>query len=1558
MISAQFRSLTVSLPLLLLCLIISPVAAQNPFGAIVRETEPLTPEEELKTLHVPDGFRVQLFAAEPMIQKPMNLAFDSRGRLWMSGSNDYPIPAEEGKSTDSIRILEDTDGDGAADRVTTFVENITIPIGLYPYKNGVIAFTIPNIWYYEDTDGDGKSDKQTLLYGAFDYSRDTHGMCNAFRRGYDGWIYACHGFNNQSVVKGRDGHTVEMASGNTFRFRVDGERIEHFTWGQVNPFGMTFDRFGDLYNSDCHTVPITLLLRGSYNQSFGKPHDGLGFCPPVMTHSHGSTAIAGVTQYTGNVFPVEYQNSLFVGNVMSCRIHRDVLKSDGSSVSVVEQPDFLTCDDPWFRPVDLQSGPDGALYIADFYNRIIGHYEVKLDHPDRDRSRARIWRVSYVGTEDEKTESPKDLTQATVAELIREFDHLNLPQRMRATDEISDRIGIAAVPELEAALDGQVSSLQRVHLLWSLKRLNSLSNERLIAAAGSDDALVRIHAMRILSETPNWSDTLLAAAIDGLKDSDAMVRRAAADAAAQQPQPKLVEPVLSQLLSAPESDKHLRHSLLIALRNQLRVEGAFKHLREAKLSESQMQLVATAALGVNSREAAAWLLYAVETIAIDPDRMNEVLKATASNASLEDAERLARVVRKQLRGDIDLQLSLLKSVRDGLRQQGLGESSELSDWATELAGLLLKSNDEDSLAWGNIPHPDTKDNPWALEKRHSADGKRDVLFMSSLPGGEHARATLRSKSFEIPERLKFFICGHLGYPDKPAVNENFVRLRLADSHEEIVRALPPRNDTAQQVDWDLKQQAGKQGYLEIVDGIDLGGYAWLAVSRFSPPVVPILEISPQVVAERLKSAAGIAEEFGLRDLEPLLTELASGEYVDIAARAAAARTLASFHPDARTNAIAELVADPGLSEAVRSSLCDLIVHHASTPVTDAAFGEVLKTLPARLLIAVSEKLADERSGAALLLDLMDQGTVSPRLLRSATLREKLVSSRGPGIEERIAKMMEALPEPKEELAQLIAARVKQYAKADVSPQRGRAVFEKTCAVCHVLQGRGRVVGPQLEGIGNRGLERVIEDILDPNRNVDVAFHSRTYTLFSGKVISGLFRRVEGETVIVADNKGKELTIPKADIEEEAVSKLSVMPDNWGTIIPEPEFNDLVSYLLSQQQKKPTDVEWKVTQIDPRFRSEGVALADVNHDGKPDVLAGEFWYEAPDWTRHEITKPGDYGDGAHGYSNCFECWADDINKDGWLDFVVVGFPGAPCYWYANPQNKPGHWQRHEIWHSACNETPIYTDLFGDGQRVLVMGWQPEGQNNQGQMAWFAPGDDPTAKWKMHAISRPSAPGEEVPGTQRFSHGLGNGDVNGDGRADVIVTAGWWEQPANAKTGSTPWQFHPAALGPASANMHMLDINGDGRADVLASSAHGFGIWWYEQGQDGELFQQRTLFADLVSQTHGMNVADINGDGLPDFITGKRWWAHGPGGDPGSDQPAVIYWFESVKNENGSLEFIPRLIDAASGIATQFEVGNVNNDDLLDIAVSSKSGVFIFEQSRRSSNRLTVTVPGKQ
>ncbi|MBY0525032.1 MAG: VCBS repeat-containing protein [Gemmataceae bacterium] len=367
------------------------------------------------------------------------------------------------------------------------------------------------------------------------------------------------------------------------------------------------------------------------------------------------------------------------------------------------------------------------------------------------------------------------------------------------------------------------------------------------------------------------------------------------------------------------------------------------------------------------------------------------------------------------------------------------------------------------------------------------------------------------------------------------------------------------------------------------------------------------------------------------------------------------------------------------------------------------------------------------------------------------------------------------------------------------------------------------------------------------------------------------------------------------------------------------------------------ITWKKTVVDKTFRSEGVAVADVNKDGKLDILVGDYWYEAPDWKPHEIRKPGNFGDGAGGYSQCFACWADDVNGDGWPDLVVVGFPGAPCHWYENPQGKEGHWKQHVICESACNETPTYVDLFGNGKRALVMGFKEK------QMVWVAPGKDPTQPWEVHSISDPQV---KAPGSAKFDHGLGVGDVNGDKRLDVITTGGWWEQPE--KDVDKPWKFHPANLGPSCADMYAFDMDGDGKADILSSSAHDEGIWWHQQKpgkDDNPTFVRQVLFKDIFSQSHAMQFVDINGDGLKDLVTGKRWWAHGPKGDKNPMADPVLYWFEQKKAKDGVVTFVPHKIDEASGIGTQFWVGDFNGDKLPDIVISNKRGVFLFEQVKK-------------
>ena len=359
-------------------------------------------------------------------------------------------------------------------------------------------------------------------------------------------------------------------------------------------------------------------------------------------------------------------------------------------------------------------------------------------------------------------------------------------------------------------------------------------------------------------------------------------------------------------------------------------------------------------------------------------------------------------------------------------------------------------------------------------------------------------------------------------------------------------------------------------------------------------------------------------------------------------------------------------------------------------------------------------------------------------------------------------------------------------------------------------------------------------------------------------------------------------------------------------------------------------KWTKVVVDKAFRAEGVAVADVNKDGKLDILAGEVWYEAPDWKMHEIVPPGNYGNGAGGYSKCFQNYAMDVKGDGWVDSLVVTFPGNEAVWYENPRGKEGPWKRHLLNKNACNETPLFADLLGDGKPVLIF---PTG----GRMAWYSVPKDLEQPWDVHYIADNGQPG----GAQ-FSHGLGCGDLNGDKRNDVLIKDGWWEAPEDRT--QSPWTFHPVSFGADCANMIVYDVDGDGLNDVITSSAHQYGIWWHQQVKTdkGIEFKQHDICPKLTSETHAMILAELYKGGNMGVVTGKRFWAHGPTGDPGAGEPAVLYWIEISRAEKDKVQFVPHLIDEDSGVGTQFVVRDINGDGKLDIIVANKKGVFVFLQ----------------
>jgi len=1148
---------------------VTATQAQDPFAANIRETPKLSPEEEQKSFTLPPGFEMQLFAAEPQIAKPLNMAFDARGRLWVTNTIEYPFPvAPDKKSRDNIKILEDTDGDGRADKITTFAENLNIPIGIYPYEDGVIVFSIPYIWRLRDTDGDGKADKREKLFGPMGYERDTHGLNNAFRRGFDGWLYACHGFNNDTRVSGGDGDEIHMNSGNTYRMRLDGSRIEHFTWGQVNPFGMVIDELGNKFTADCHSKPIYQLLRGAYYPSFGKPHDGLGYVPPMMEHGHGSTAIAGIAVYDAPNFPKEYRGNIFTGNVMTSRVNRDSLIYHGSTILAHEEPDFVTTTDPWFRPVDIQLGPDGALYVADFYNRIIGHYEVPLDHPGRDRDSGRIWRIVYTGKDAKPVAPAPDLATASVKQLAQYLGSDNLTLRNLALNELADRQDEDVVTAARKALKSSTNNAARSRALWVLQRRAALAEEDLQLAATADSRVLRVHAMKALSETSDWNEALRSLAVKGLTDADPFVQRAAADALGQHPAPENLRPLLDLLPKIPEADNHLRQVVRIALRDQLRNPDRFAGL-EKELSPEEMAQVAPLCLSLKTAAAGKFLAdYLVNT----KDSAGDVglyLEHAARYAPPAETDRLARLAQSRFVKDLDRQYDLLIALNNGLKQRGVASSDELQNWSLKLAKQLLDATKDAGPTWTFHPTAEQPNSPNAFGVRQmpSNDGPHKASFFDSKAGGEHPTGILRSPSFKIPTELSFYLSGHDGFPDKPALGKNFVQLRDAITGETLKKAAPPRHDVARPVKWDLSKYAGRTGYFEIVDGINDGGYAWLAVGRFEPHVLSVPETDPAHIAQRQIAIGELVEMFQLKSLTPELEQLVTQPQTDVAARGRIAGALLSLKRDPRLTALIPAISDRTFSPTVRQQICSAIVSRDQHQI-ETSLADTFRTAPRRLQDQVAQQLAETPTGGSALLATIEAGKAPPQLLLNPAVQQRLAAAKIDQLEERIEQLTADLPPAAAEVEEDIKRRKQTFAGSAGDIEHGREVFKKQCSICHRVGELGKVVGPQLDGIGNRGVDRVLEDMLDPNRNVDVAFRTTILSLDSGKVVSGLLRREEGAVYVLVDNKGEEFTVPIKEVDERISAQTSLMPEGLTRDFSDKDFNDLLTFLLRQTAAEP------------------------------------------------------------------------------------------------------------------------------------------------------------------------------------------------------------------------------------------------------------------------------------------------------------------------------------------------------------------------------------------------------
>lgn len=1045
----QFRRLVLTL----LCAASVPAQETDRARGDHPEAKPVPASEQRARFHVPPGFEVQLVASDPGILKPLNINFDSAGRLWLTGTRLYPwparrdaagreipsfqkqwdsnraafggrqMPAAPEQGLDAIQVLSDFGADGRARKIATFAEGLNLVMGVQalPRRAGakgdtVVAFSIPAVWRFEDGDGDGVAERREPLFEGFGF-RDTHGLVSNFIPWFDGWIYGNHGTLNRSEIRDGSGSTTVLEAGNTYRFQPDGSRFELWNHGQTNPFGLAFDASGNLFSADSHSKPVYLLQRGGHYEGMYIEHDGLGWGPRITDDDHGSSAIAGIAAYEAEQFPAEFRGNLFNGNPVTRRVNRVRLAWQGATARAVRLPDFITCDDPAFRPVQVKLGPDGALWIADFYNPIIGHYEVPLNDPRRDKTHGRIWRVVWRG--DRPASAPPnlpDLSRAGADELVAKFSDPNLLVRTLAANELVGRVGRDAVPavtelarKIVATASGADPALARAELpvVFALERLAAWENAPSLETWAQRGGGAARAALQILADRRKLDasgERLLRGLIKA--EQPGLVWQSIAQVFSRHPQAWQLGVTLEMIAASPAADVQLLYALRLALKNIVATSSVAELEAAMRADGSASERIADVSMAVKTPAAAEFLLRHLERTKFAGPRSAEYARHAVMNLGPERTEAVAALMRRLDRAPLRDQFALAEGIAAARREKRLAPDSEIERWTR---GVV----------------------------RRALDSKEDELL---------------------------------------------------DRAVTLAAALLPLEE------------------------------------RFEPLRAIVFKPSPPDSARRAVALNGIS---------------ADPRSVDVAVRA---------------------LADPSYSY-LRRTAAQLLGRESAGTVGRTALLQVLPAAPTDLAIVVATALAQNDVGAGQLLDLIEREK-APRWLLTHKYVSAALDTRAPEIRARVAVLTKNLPPEDVRLDTVIYQRLRGYhvSRDELKPARGADVFQQFCAACHRIRDTGGNIGPSLDGIGARGYQRLMEDILDPSRNVDPAFRLVKVTTTTGEAHAGMNLRDDGDTVTITDAGGKNISVPKSRVASTTMEKMSLMPQVFESSIPEEDFYHLIAFL--------------------------------------------------------------------------------------------------------------------------------------------------------------------------------------------------------------------------------------------------------------------------------------------------------------------------------------------------------------------------------------------------------------
>lgn len=1509
-------------------------------------------EEAAKSMQVPPGFKVNVGAAEPSVRQPIAMAIDDRGRLWVAEAYQYPVRAPEGQGKDRILIFEDTDLDGTLDSRKVFIEGLNLVSGLEVGFGGVWVGAAPYLLFIPDANGDDLPDSEPkVLLDGWGYE-DTHETLNAFTWGPDGWLYGCHGvFTHSNVGKpGAPNSQRKRINAGVWRYHPTRHEFEVFAEGTSNPWGVDFNDRGQAFITACVIPHLYHVIHNArYQRQAGNhfnPHTYADI-QTIARHRHytgnqwnnddrrrsdqlgGGHAHAGAMIYLGGSWPEKYRNQIFMHNIHGNRVNQDQLTRSGSGYVGDFAPDFLLTRDQWSQMIYLTYGPDGQVWMIDWYDENQCHHR---DVDSHDRSNGRIYRVSYNDAKPVKV----DLGKLEDVSLVAQLEDANEWYVRHARRLLQERAA-------RGKLDPQVRKLvldklfsteeegQRLRYLWTLHVTGGIDPITAGKLLSDKSEYVRAWAIQLLLEQTNRSDMqAIKSKLAELarQDSSPVVRLyLAAEISRLAPGDRW--PILEGLLTHAEDAKDHNLPLMYwyglepmsdvdpqrALALAFAASEAFPHLGEymvrklggggdkslellvqglAKATDDRIRLTFLSGLGAAMKgkrklePPAEWAaVYASLKDSGNP-RIRLLANGLALTFGLEQAvaplrdiilkgsdlaqrrEALAFLVKSKPAGALEVLQALLKDKElrsDAIR--GLAEFDEPSTPGAILAVYkeLTPAEKRDALATlsSRVPYAKALLEGVAAKTIASGDISADLVRQLKALNDADVTKTLESVWGSVRESSA----------DRQAIIASY-KAMITDPQApppdvELGRALFAK--TCQQCHT-LFGTGGKIG--PELTGANRSSLDYLLSNILDPSAVLAKEYQPSVIeTDSGRIITGIIKG---KEGGALLVQTAT-ELV----------TIPENEIESNTPSPLSMMPEDQLKPFTPHEVRSLIAYLGSPGQTP--------------MLATEENIANFFNGQDLTLWRGEEGLwrlengeiigktgpidhntflMSEMAVEDfrLTLEVKLVDDVGnSGIQIRSTPIEHG--------------EMKGY-QCDIGPgwwgklyeENGRALLWNKSGEAHVKKGDWNKY--EIVAIGSRvrswinGQPCVDLDDPDGARRGVIAFQ-----IHSGPAMEVRFRNIKLELLSQKPEKTS------------ARFGFPTQPAN-----PAPKF--------------------KKTVIEAKFRSEGCAVGDFNNDGLLDIAAGSVWYAAPNWEMHSLLeKPNEFDKRTYGDTFCN--FVNDFNGDGRLDLLVVDFPGKPTWWFENPGARGGVWKRTLCVNETNNESPNYLDINNDGVPELIFGFEKQ------QMGLANPAaSSPYADWIKRPISQ-----EKAPGAEKFSHGLGVGDINGDGRIDVVVTAGWWEAPPLGS--NEKWKFHPAPFGEPCSHMYVYDYDGDGDADILSASAHRVGVWYYEQTPEGWVTHEIDA---SCAQTHATCLADLNGDGLPDLVTGKRYYAHN-GRDPGEDEPPLLLWYE-LKRENGKAVWTKHVIDENSGVGTQFEVADVNRDGYLDIVVANKHGVFYFEQ----------------